>query len=53
MQMQHLCLQYAYFTGLLTMKNVREAFEEARLIDKETHTFRLYSSVKHVYSIFE
>ena len=42
MGMQHLCLQYAYFTGLLTMKNVREAFEEARLIDKETHTFQLY-----------
>ncbi len=43
MGMQHLCLQYAYFTGLLTMKKtLGEAFEEARLIDKETHTFQLY-----------
>lgn len=42
MEMQHLCLQYAYFTGLLTIKTLEEAFQEARLIDEETHTFQFY-----------
>ena len=31
-----LCLQYAYFTGLLTIKTLEEAFQEASLIDDET-----------------
>ena len=34
-------------------KTLEEAFQEASLIDEETHTFRFYISVKHVYSIFE
>ncbi len=43
MEMQHLCLLYAYFMGLLTMgKTLEEAFQEASLIDEETHTFRFY-----------
>lgn len=43
MGMQRLMFTIRLFYGLINHeKTLGEAFEEARLIDKETHTFQLY-----------